>query len=252
MDDEPTQPPPPWLGRGAEPLPPWPDVAGGPSPWSPPPPPRQRRRGRVGLALAWLAVLVAPLVAVVIGLVLAVRGRRRRQGLALIAAGVAMTVAVGLTMTTYRMPGTTMSPTLEAGDQVLATRIGSSARGDVVAFHPPASQGTEGLYLKRIVAVGGETVGAAGGRLYVCRGGARPADPGRPGATRGCAVPREPYLKGGATADFGPTSVPPGHVFLLDDNRRPALDSRLFGPVPRRSIVARVLFEYRGRHVGPV
>ena len=43
-----------------------------------------------------------------------------------------------------------------------------------------------------------------------------------------------------ASASFGPVDVPEGHYFLMGDNRGNSLDSRAYGPVPRRWIVGRM------------
>ena len=40
---------------------------------------------------------------------------------------------------------------------------------------------------------------------------------------------------------FGPVRVRPGTVFFLGDNRLDSRDSRDYGPVPRSSLIGRVL-----------
>ncbi len=81
----------------------------------------------------------------------------------------------------------------------------------------------ESEFIKRVVALEGETVEIRSGELLVDG-----------------TVLEEPYLGGGMTGDdFGPLRVPSGHVFVLGDNRLASRDSRVFGPVPVEDVVGR-------------
>ena len=82
--------------------------------------------------------------------------------------------------------------------------------------------------MKRVVAIGGETVQATGGRVVV---------DGR--------VLGESYLgPGTTTARFGPEVVPKGDLFVMGDNRSNSLDSRVFGSIPERSVVGTVVARF--------
>jgi signal peptidase I len=124
------------------------------------------------------------------------------------------------------VPTGSMTPTLRPGDHVivnkLAYRFGDPRRGDLVVFHARASGD---LMLKRVVAVGGDRVGLEDGVLHV----------------NGHAV-REPFVDHRLVDSvyFGPVRVPSGAVFVMGDQRSDSLDSRAFGPVPRRRLVGRV------------
>ena len=130
---------------------------------------------------------------------------------------------------TVRVSGDAMSPTVNAGDYVSGTRLGSGPvrRGDIVTFHTPASG--SGVLIKRVVGLPGERIRIAAGVIY--------ADD-RPVA--------EPYLKDGGWTqhrDWTPqpqqSQVASGY-FVLNDNRELLSDSRSFGPVPRGWLVSRL------------
>lgn len=112
----------------------------------------------------------------------------------------------------YTVPTDSMSPTIVAGDRVLAQRVEGAdiKRGDVVVF----KQRTWGdmPMVKRVVAVGGDTVAC-------CTGGKLTVD--------GKQI-RESYLARGQVAEstkIPPIRVPAGRVFLLGDERNGSLDS---------------------------
>lgn len=141
----------------------------------------------------------------------------------------------------YTVPTASMSPTVEAGDRVLAERIDGAdvRRGDVVVF-TDSVWGDQPM-VKRVVGVGGDKVACcdADGRLTV---NGEPVD--------------EPYLRGqsfgGAEAGAPATPqdftavVPKGQVFLLGDERSTSLDSRVHlddpgqGSVPLSAVQARL------------
>jgi signal peptidase I len=76
----------------------------------------------------------------------------------------------------------------------------------------------------RVVALGGERIKAAGGRVRV----------------NDEPIP-EGYLNGAPTPDFDEVLVPRDAVFVLGDNRGNAQDSRYYGAVPTRNIEGRVV-----------
>ncbi len=133
----------------------------------------------------------------------------------------------------YTVPTDSMSPTIVAGDRVLAQRVDGAdiERGDVVVFQQP-SWGDMPL-VKRVVAVGGDTVGCCtDGKLTV----------------NGKQI-QESYIGKGQPAESKtvPTvTVPKGRLFLLGDERSGSLDSTAHlteafsGTVPRSAVDARV------------
>ncbi len=134
----------------------------------------------------------------------------------------------------FYIPSESMEPVLEVGDRLLVSklsyRIGDPEPGDVVVFRtPPSMQPAQTAELiKRVVAVGGQQVEAANGRLII---DGTPVD--------------EEYLSTEVyTRDFGPVLVPAGHVFVMGDNRRSSQDSRVFGAIPESEIVGRAFARF--------
>ena len=146
----------------------------------------------------------------------------------------------------YRIPSAAMEPTLrcaapapgcsgKANDRVLAIRLRwpfrGVSRGGIVAFHTPpraaATCGSGGVFVKRVIALPGETFAERKGVVYVN---------GKPLTER--------YVKLRDHATRRPRPVPKGSYFLLGDARRKSCDSRFFGPVPRRDLIARVVATY--------
>lgn len=134
----------------------------------------------------------------------------------------------------FFIPSESMEPELQIGDRLLVSklsyRIGDPSPGDVVVFRTPDQlrdpQTAE--LVKRVVAVGGQSVGAVDGRLVI----------------DGTPV-NEDYLSTAVyTSDFGPVLVPAGYVFVMGDNRFSSQDSRFFGPIPESEIIGRAFARF--------
>ncbi|WP_055493488.1 signal peptidase I [Streptomyces sp. TP-A0356] len=133
----------------------------------------------------------------------------------------------------YTVPTESMSPTIVAGDRVLAQRVDAAdiRRGDVVVFRQQTWGGMP--MVKRVVAVGGDTVSCCtDGKLTV----------------NGRQI-QESYLAKGQIAEYRtiPTiKVPKDRLFLLGDERSGSLDSSAHlteafsGTVARSAVDARV------------
>jgi signal peptidase I len=101
--------------------------------------------------------------------------------------------------------------------------IGRALQGVGRAFGVAESK-TE--LIKRVIGLPGETVEGSHGVVYI--NGERLV---------------EPYLpEGTETSSFGPVVIPPGDVWVMGDNRSDSSDSRVFGAIPRSTIVGRAIW----------
>lgn len=132
----------------------------------------------------------------------------------------------------FAIPSESMEPTLEISDRVLVNRLvyhfREPRRGDIIVFHPPGSAPGSEPFIKRVVAIGGDTVSVHDGKLWV----------------NGVAQ-TEPYLKDQKILDVYPeVKINTGFVWAMGDNRNNSGDSRVFGPVSLKLIIGRAFCVY--------
>lgn len=177
----------------------------------------------------------------------------------LVALGLALAIQAWI-VKPYRIPSGSMEPTLAIGQRVLVDRIGMHFSephvGEIAVFHPPEGatqeecgsgqrvspggapcaqpvekEDTSTNFIKRIVAGPGDTIKIVEG--HVIRNGKREKDSyirPCPGVSE-CNFPVQ-------------IKVPPGHWFMMGDNRGESDDSRFWGPVPTGWIIGGAFATY--------
>jgi signal peptidase I len=186
-------------------------------------------------------------------------GKRQQGALAVVRETVVLVVLAILLAVVFKtflvqafyIPSGSMEPTLNVSDRVLVEKVsyrfGDVKDGDVIVFvhdlpgvapessnpvarfftslgqavgvAPPSNRD----FIKRVVGVPGDQITCPQGALI--RNGRRV---------------NEPYLAPGTTTEnCTPTTVQPGKLFVMGDNRNNSEDSRTFGQIDRSSIVGR-------------
>jgi signal peptidase I len=183
---------------------------------------------------------------------------------------VALGLALGIqavVIKPYRIPSGSMEPTLKIGQRVLVNRIGMDFGnphvGEIAVFHPPVGAQQEECgpsphvvrlngaacampvpredsgtnFIKRIVA-------GPGDELFIREGHVFRKATGQSGFVR----EKDAYIRAcGSSQECNfPTAikVPPGHWFMMGDNRGESDDSRFWGPVPKGWIIGGAVFTY--------
>jgi signal peptidase I len=150
----------------------------------------------------------------------------------------------------FYIPSGSMEPTLNVSDRVLVEKVsyrfGPVKDGDVIVFvHDlPGVQPESGNPVVRFFSSLGQAVGVAppSDRDFIKRVVGTPGDritcqQGR--LYRNGSPVSEPYLAPGTITDCTATTVPPGKLFVMGDNRTNSEDSRTFGPIDRSTVVGR-------------
>ncbi|MGH2832867.1 MAG: signal peptidase I [Solirubrobacteraceae bacterium] len=191
------------------------------------------------------------------------RRRRLHNAIELV---VIVIVAVGLAIgiqafiaKPYRIPSGSMEPTLQVEQRVIVNRIGMAINGphvgEIAVFHPPEGakneqcgsgggpavhevtpggpacdapvpeEDTSENFIKRVVAGPGDEIYISEGHVYRKAAG-----------TSKFVREHDPYINpcdGASECNFPvPIKIPPGHWFMMGDNRGDSDDSRFWGPVP--------------------
>lgn len=148
----------------------------------------------------------------------------------------------------YEVPSGSMRETIREGDLILGEKVSLAFRdpepGDIVTFDDPLTEGR--TLVKRVIAVGGQTVDLVEGRVVV--DGVvldEPYTDGQP------SYPLEGYA--GSEAISYPFTVPEGCIWVMGDNRTNSADSRYFGPVSVDEVTSRVVLIYWPlEHISPL
>ena len=127
-----------------------------------------------------------------------------------------------------RVDGSSMLNTLTDGEYMIATKfdylLGDPERFDIVICDYPNT--SDGMYrVKRVIGLPDETIELRAGELYV----------------DGVHIEQDFDMTPNETY-FGPYTVPPGHYFVMGDNRNNSKDSRsaMVGPLERSEIKGHV------------
>ena len=127
-----------------------------------------------------------------------------------------------------------MQPTLYSNNYIFlskqAYRFSEPKTGDIVVFHTELTtdEGQEKLLIKRVIALAGDIVTVADGKVYV-----------------NDVLLEEPYIFEKETTGYiDKLMVPEGEIFVMGDNRRVSIDSRdsKLGCIEINKIVGKAVF----------
>jgi len=167
---------------------------------------------------------------------------------------VAGAVAVALLVKTFALqaffiPSASMEPTLRGGvgglpgDRVLVDklsyRLREPSRGDVVVFHAPSDFPDPNVddLIKRVVGVPGDRIAFEQSKVKV--NGSFIDEPYLTPGTPTLSIPEGVRRYDHACTPQDECVVPPGHVWVMGDNRTDSQDSRYIGPVDQDLVVGR-------------
>jgi signal peptidase I len=129
--------------------------------------------------------------------------RSQRENVRVLAIALVIALVLRLWVAEPRfIPSNSMEPTLHIGDRLIVEKVSYHLHppqpGDIVVFHPPEQlypygYSAQQAFIKRVVAVPGQTVTVTGQRVYVD------------------GVPQtEPYIQAPPAYEMVPVRVPPG------------------------------------------
>jgi signal peptidase I len=170
----------------------------------------------------------------------------------------AIVIAVVLTLVVrafviqaFRIPTGSMMETLLVGDFLFVNKFIYGAKvpftdlqlpevrapepGDIIVFSYPGDPKRD--FIKRCIAVGGQTVGIRGKVVYV---DGAPLDEPYVIRTDNKIFPKEVSPRD----NLDPVYVPEGHIFMMGDNRDNSHDSRFWGPLDVRLVKGKAMILY--------
>ncbi|BDA40180.1 signal peptidase I [Candidatus Atelocyanobacterium thalassae] len=134
------------------------------------------------------------------------------------------------------IPSESMYPTLKVGDRLIVEKVSryfyDLKAKDIVVFKPPVQLKLQGYknnqaFIKRVIAVGGETVKVKDGKVYINN-----------------ILLEEKYILQKPYYDLQPVTVPKGYLFVMGDNRNNSNDSHVWGFLSEKNIIGRAIFRF--------
>lgn len=151
----------------------------------------------------------------------------------------------------FKIPSGSMIPTLLIGDHILVNKFIYGVRNpltreiwikgkepqrrDIVVFIFPKNRKLD--FIKRVIGLPGEVVEIRNKKVFI---NGVPLDEPYVQYTDPNILPREISPRD----NFGPVRVPPGHLFVMGDNRDQSHDSRFWGFVPIRDVKGKAFIIY--------
>ena len=157
----------------------------------------------------------------------------------------------------FKIPTGSMEQNLLIGDHLLVNKMVYSPslgrledtvlpkkpieRGHVVVFKYPDDPSRD--FIKRVIGLPGETVELRNKVVYV---DGKPVDEPYVHFLEAPLSPGDPEYgyRGDERFNWGPQTVPPGHLFVLGDNRDNSRDSRFWGFLPVDQVKGRAFIVY--------
>ena len=175
----------------------------------------------------------------------------REYGESLLIAVIIALIVRSFFLQAFKIPSSSMEPTLLIGDHLLVNRLsyvakvpfadtvlfhlGDPVRGDVVVFRWPKDRSKD--FIKRVIATEGETVEIKNKAIFV--NGKHIQDLW--GVFQDTNI-LQGYIP--RKDNFGPVKVPKDSIFVMGDNRDRSDDSRFWGFVHRDDLVGKALIIY--------
>lgn len=145
----------------------------------------------------------------------------------------------------FKIPTASMSPGVLPGDRIMANKLiyqhQPPRRGDLIVFRAPTNRDL--MYIKRVVALAGDTVALKNNRVIV-NGRDASADSDAASESIDGSTYKIAAEGGDSKPDFPETVVPKGTCFVVGDARGRSHDSREFGPVPFGDVIGQAQYIY--------
>ncbi len=127
----------------------------------------------------------------------------------------------------HSVSGSSMDNTFKNKDYVfvdkLTYRFKSPQKGDVIVFNPPKAANNENRFIKRIIAIPGDTVEIKDGVTYINK-----------------VATKESFVEFTSTKNSDSIILKDNEYFVMGDNRYVSYDSRYWGPIKKDEIQGRV------------